>query len=197
MCFSKMFDCHMRRLERIQWKSGRICIGLMRSTHVLSVEVLAGLPAIRQMLSFLNERFLVSALVKPNDLLMVKLKELHRIWNKSNWLSVRIMYAPYIILTDSLTSIKGLRSFAISYQTNDMLFRTRRSLRYLREPGYNIILSGPHLMWVSNRPMYWQMSDRSLEICFRTKLDRPQRTRLTFTLAQVLDCCQNGIGKRK
>jgi hypothetical protein len=43
--------------------------GLMRSTHVLSVEVLAGLLPIRQRLSFLNERFLVSALVKPNDLL--------------------------------------------------------------------------------------------------------------------------------
>jgi hypothetical protein len=41
---------------------------------VLSVEVLAGLPPIRQKLSFLNERFLV------------KLEELHRIWNNSNCL---------------------------------------------------------------------------------------------------------------
>jgi hypothetical protein len=31
----------------------------------------------RQRFSFLNERFLVSALVKLNDLLMVKLDELH------------------------------------------------------------------------------------------------------------------------
>jgi hypothetical protein len=46
----------------------------MRSTHVLSVEVLAGLPLMRQRLSFLNERFLV------------KLEELHRIWNNSNCL---------------------------------------------------------------------------------------------------------------
>jgi hypothetical protein len=240
-----MSDCHLRRLERIQWKSGRICICLMRSTHVLSVEVLAGLPAIRQRLSFLNEKFLVSALVKSNDLLMVKLKELHRIWNKSNclpewqivresrivmrthfltefdhrplggfdicakgtqrcadgfeghrWIAVSyncsetpgwgtrgptaiytdgskteglvgfgiflddrdsyrfrlpghcgiftaemsaIHFAcdliesnpigVYIILTDTLTSIEGLRSTGISYRTNDMLFRTRRSLR--------------------------------------------------------------------
>jgi hypothetical protein len=36
--------------------------------------------------SFLNERFLVSALVKPNNLLMVKLEELHQIWMKSNCL---------------------------------------------------------------------------------------------------------------
>jgi hypothetical protein len=42
----------------------------MISTHVLSVEVLVDLPTIRQRVSFLNERFLVSALVKPNDLLM-------------------------------------------------------------------------------------------------------------------------------
>jgi hypothetical protein len=43
-----------------------------------------GLSSIRQRLSFLNERFLVSALVKPNDLLMVRLDELYRIWNNSN-----------------------------------------------------------------------------------------------------------------
>jgi hypothetical protein len=37
-------------------------------SHVLSVEVLAGLPPIRQRLSFLDERFLVSALVKLGQL---------------------------------------------------------------------------------------------------------------------------------
>jgi hypothetical protein len=84
VCFSGMSDCHMRRLEWIQWRAGRICFGLMRSTHMMSVEVLAGLPPIRQRLSLLNERFLVSALIKPNDLLMVKLEKLHQIWMKSN-----------------------------------------------------------------------------------------------------------------
>jgi hypothetical protein len=44
---------------------------------VLSVKVLAGLPPIRQRLSFLNDRYLVSALVKPNDL---------QFWNNSNCL---------------------------------------------------------------------------------------------------------------
>jgi hypothetical protein len=58
----------------------------MRSTHELSVEVLAGLHPIRHRLSFLNERFLVSALVKPNDLRMLKLDELYWIWNNSNCL---------------------------------------------------------------------------------------------------------------
>jgi hypothetical protein len=77
----------------------------------------------------------------------------------------------YIILTDSLTSIEGLRSTGISYRTNDMLFRTRRSLRYLGELGYNITLMWIPSHWVSNGPMYWKMSDRFLEHCFRTKLD--------------------------
>jgi hypothetical protein len=89
MWFSGRSDCHMRRLQRIQWRAERICIGLMRSTHVLSVEILAGLPPIRQRLSFLNERFKISAMVKPNDLLMVKLEELHWIWNNLNCFSNR------------------------------------------------------------------------------------------------------------
>jgi hypothetical protein len=46
----------------------------------------------------------------------------------------------YIILTDSLASIEGLKSTGISYRTNDMLFRTRKSLRYLGELGYDISL---------------------------------------------------------
>jgi hypothetical protein len=48
----------------------------------------------------------------------------------------------YIILTDSLAYIEGLQSTGISYRTNDMLFRTRRSMRYLVELGYDI-----PLMW--------------------------------------------------
>jgi hypothetical protein len=48
--------------------AGRICFGLIGTTHVMSVEVLPGLPRIRQRLSFLNERFLVLALVKPTHL---------------------------------------------------------------------------------------------------------------------------------
>jgi hypothetical protein len=63
----------------------------------------------------------------------------------------------YIILTDSLASIEGLTSTGISYRTNEMLFRTRRSLRYLGELGYDI-----SLMWVykeTNGPIYWQKRD--------------------------------------
>jgi hypothetical protein len=67
VCFSGMSDSHMRKLERIQWRVGRICFGLMGSTDVLSVKVLAGIPSIRQRLSLLSERFLVSALVTPKD----------------------------------------------------------------------------------------------------------------------------------
>jgi hypothetical protein len=49
----------------------------------------------------------------------------------------------YIVFTDSPASIEGLKSIGISYRTNDMLFRTRRSLRYLGELGYDITL-----MWI-------------------------------------------------
>jgi hypothetical protein len=42
-----------------------------------------------------------------------------------------------------LASIEGLKSTGISYRTNDMLFQTRKSLRYLGELGYDI-----SLMWI-------------------------------------------------
>jgi ribonuclease HI len=80
------------------------------------------------------------------------------------------------ILTDSLASIEGLKSTGISYRTNDMLFRTRRSLRYLGELGYDI-----SLMWILSQvgiqgneradAIHWQKRDRHLELCFKTKLD--------------------------
>jgi hypothetical protein len=213
-CFSGMSDCHMKRLERIEWRAGRFCFGLMRSTHVLSVEVLAGLPPKR------NERFLGLVLVKPNDLFMVKLKERHQIWNNSNCLpewqifreSRRVSRTHFLtefdlhlvdltfaifasrlmgevlgelqrptaihtdgskteglvgfgiflddrdsyrfrlsghfgIFTAEICAIHfepmGLRSMGISYRTHDMLFQTRRLLRYLGELGYNITL-----MWI-------------------------------------------------
>jgi hypothetical protein len=79
----------------------------MKSTHVLSVEGLAGLPPIRQRLSILNEGLLVSGSVKP--------------------------IGAFIILTDSLASSEGLNSTGISYRTNDMLFRTRKSLQISHE----------------------------------------------------------------
>jgi hypothetical protein len=61
-----VYWCFIKVLSGL-WRARRICFGLMRSTHVMSVEVLAGLPPIRQRLLFLNGRFLVLALVKPND----------------------------------------------------------------------------------------------------------------------------------
>jgi hypothetical protein len=57
VCFSGMSECHIRRLERIQLRVETLTI-------LLSVEVLAGFPLLRQRFSFLNGRFLVSALVK-------------------------------------------------------------------------------------------------------------------------------------
>jgi hypothetical protein len=94
---------------------------------------------------------------------------------------------------------EGLKTTGMSYRTNDMLFRTRRSLRYLENLDMIYPWCGSHLMWLSketNGSMYWQMRDRSLELCFKTRLDWPVWTRLTFRLAQGLDCCRM-VGKMK
>jgi hypothetical protein len=74
----------MRKLDTVEgWKN------LLWSNEIYTCDVCGGSSGspIRQRLTFLNERFLVSALVKPNDLLMVKLDGLHRIWINSNCLS--------------------------------------------------------------------------------------------------------------
>jgi ribonuclease HI len=52
----------------------------------------------------------------------------------------------FIYLHKNLTrvaSLEGLKSIEISYQTNEMLFRTMRSLSYLGEYAYDITL-----MWI-------------------------------------------------
>jgi ribonuclease HI len=80
----------------------------------------------------------------------------------------------YIILTESLAFIEGLKSTEISHRANDMLFQTRRSLRYLGELGYDI-----SLMWIpshvgiqgNKRADILAKENRPLELCFKTKLD--------------------------
>jgi hypothetical protein len=65
----------------------------------------------------------------------------------------------YIILTDTLASIEGLKTTGISHRTNEMLFQTKRSLRY-----------DVSLMWI---PYHVGKRNRPLEHCFKTKLDWP------------------------
>jgi hypothetical protein len=76
-----MSDCQIRRLERIQWRTRRIWFGLMRICGGSG-----GYPFDKTKAFVLNDWLLVLGLVKPNDFLMVRLMELHRIWNNSNCL---------------------------------------------------------------------------------------------------------------
>jgi hypothetical protein len=89
-----------------------------------------------------------------------------------------------ITLTDSLASIEGLRSTKISYQTNDMLFRTRRSLNYLEGLGYTITLMWmpSHVGIQGNERTDVLTNERSIS---GTLFQDPLSTRLTFTLART------------
>jgi hypothetical protein len=79
------------------------------------------------------------------------------------------------IRSDSFSYIEGLKSTGMSYRTNDMLFRIKKSMKYLEELGYDITLmwNKTHFMWVSketNETMYWQKRGQFPELCFKTKL---------------------------
>jgi hypothetical protein len=142
----------------------------------------------------LNERFLVSALVKPNDLLIVKLDKLHRIWNNSNCLPKwQIVHESRMVsrlqfLTEFDLHLADLKFVPCVHNVGQM------GLRYVDESLFPIIAPGllgevlgelqgsipivqipqSHLMWVSketNGLTYWQMRDRSLKLCYKTKLD--------------------------
>jgi hypothetical protein len=47
LAFNRMAEVHMIKLERIQYRCLRIALGLMLSTHVQAVEVIAGVEPLR------------------------------------------------------------------------------------------------------------------------------------------------------
>uniref|UniRef100_A0A1B0DFL9 Uncharacterized protein n=1 Tax=Phlebotomus papatasi TaxID=29031 RepID=A0A1B0DFL9_PHLPP len=59
---------HMIKLYRIQWQCLRICFGLMKSTHTLTVEVLSGICPLELRFVLLAERFLIRASARQPDL---------------------------------------------------------------------------------------------------------------------------------
>jgi hypothetical protein len=69
----------------------------------------------------------------------------------------------YVILTDSFASFEGLKLAEIFYRTNDMVFQTRKSLRYQGELGYDITL-----MWIPRK-----RTGRCTGKCFKAKVDCP------------------------
>uniref|UniRef100_A0A1B0GPH6 Endonuclease/exonuclease/phosphatase domain-containing protein n=1 Tax=Phlebotomus papatasi TaxID=29031 RepID=A0A1B0GPH6_PHLPP len=59
---------HLIKLYRIQWQCLRICLGLMKSTHTMTVEVLAGVCPLQLRFGLLAERFLIKASTRQPDL---------------------------------------------------------------------------------------------------------------------------------
>ena len=58
-CFASAADVHMIKLERIQYRCLRIAMGCMKSTHTMSLEVLAGILPIKNRHRELSLRFLI------------------------------------------------------------------------------------------------------------------------------------------
>jgi hypothetical protein len=52
---------HMLKLERIPFRGLRIALGLMRSTHVQTLEVIGEVPRLRLRFARLNHKYLISA----------------------------------------------------------------------------------------------------------------------------------------
>jgi hypothetical protein len=60
IAFGRMAATHMLKLERIQYRCLRIALGLMRSTHVQTLDVIGGVPPLRLRFSMLNHKNLIS-----------------------------------------------------------------------------------------------------------------------------------------
>lgn len=62
-----MADTHMLRLQRVQWRAIRCAMGFMRTTHTATLEVLSGIPPVRDRLTLVAERALIRFRHGPND----------------------------------------------------------------------------------------------------------------------------------
>ncbi|XP_029713933.2 probable RNA-directed DNA polymerase from transposon BS isoform X1 [Aedes albopictus] len=76
---------HFIKLERIQFRCLRICLGLLNSTHTQSVEVIAGVIPLNIRFFELNCRYLTSSHVASTQF-MTQLDELFRIHPQSSFL---------------------------------------------------------------------------------------------------------------
>lgn len=66
--FSTAAKGHLLKLYRVQWRCLRVCLGLMRSTHTLTVEVLSGICPLELRFNLIIERFLVRSAIRQPDL---------------------------------------------------------------------------------------------------------------------------------
>jgi hypothetical protein len=77
LAFDRMADNYMLKLERIQYRCLRIALGLMQSTHVQTVEIIAGVEPLRLRYSMLNQKYLTKVVSSAIHPLKQKLSELH------------------------------------------------------------------------------------------------------------------------
>lgn len=67
ICFQNMSQTHRLKLDRIQWRSIRICLGLMTSTHTNTCEVLAGILPLHLRWQLLSSNFCLRSIPGPNS----------------------------------------------------------------------------------------------------------------------------------
>jgi hypothetical protein len=117
LAFDRMAENHMLKLERIQYQCLRIALGIMQSTHVQTVEIIAGVEPLRLRYSMLNQWFLTNVLSSASHPLKQKLSELQLMGSpKIIWAHCNPLRASTYIsrLTDSLSSVYALEPRIIS-----------------------------------------------------------------------------------
>lgn len=78
-CFQHLAKTHRIKIERIQWRAIRICLGLMTSTHTRSCEVLAGIIPLPIRWNQLSQKLLLKSSAGPNQRLRESFEKLSSI----------------------------------------------------------------------------------------------------------------------
>lgn len=79
ICFQTMAKSHLIKLERIQWRSIRICLGLMTSTHTGSCEVLTGIIPLQMRWHYLSNNHRLRSFSGPSPTYRQSSEELFNI----------------------------------------------------------------------------------------------------------------------
>jgi ribonuclease HI len=103
IAFDRAADTHILKLERIQYRCLRIALGLMQSTHVQTVEIIARIEPLRLRYSMLNQRFLTSVFSNETNPLKAKL------------CSLKSMQSPKIIREFDIVNSFNLQATASVY----------------------------------------------------------------------------------
>jgi hypothetical protein len=85
IAFDQMATTHMLKLERIQYRCLRVALGLMKSTHVQTLEVIGGVPPLRLRFSMLDHKYLISTFSTGEHPLRQLLAVLSRLNSIQKW----------------------------------------------------------------------------------------------------------------